>query len=59
MDKKLRVGIIGAGVISSYHMNAYQKNPYAELKAICAGHLESARKQADAFGIPKYCTDYL
>lgn len=59
MEKKLRVGIIGAGVISSYHMNAYQNNPYAQLKAVCAGHIESAKRQADAYGVEKYCTDYL
>ena len=59
MEKKLKVGIIGAGVISSYHMNAYQNNPYAQLKAVCAGHIESAKRQADAYGVEKYCTDYL
>ena len=53
MSKLLRVGIIGAGVISAYHMNGYKAQPNVQLCAICSGHIESAQARADEFGIPK------
>ena len=58
MSGKLRIGIIGAGTISAYHMGAYQANPNAELCAICAGHIDSAKKRAVEFGIPKVYADH-
>ncbi|MDR2104060.1 MAG: Gfo/Idh/MocA family oxidoreductase [Treponema sp.] len=33
--KKLKIGIIGVGNISTFHIEGYQKNPHVELAALC------------------------
>ena len=40
---KLRIGIIGAGSLANFHINAYNNNPYAEITAICDNNLERAK----------------
>jgi len=48
----LRVGLIGAGDMSRYHLRAWQKLPDVEVVAISALHLERAQARAAEFGIP-------
>ncbi|MCU6791333.1 Gfo/Idh/MocA family oxidoreductase [Paenibacillus sp. WQ 127069] len=50
--KKLKIGIIGAGSISSLHMDAYANNNEVELYAICDMNVERAQEKADKYGIP-------
>lgn len=54
---KLRVAIIGAGAISSFHLTGWKAENRAELVAIC--DLDSARAQAQAaaFGVPAVFTE--
>ncbi|HME53686.1 MAG TPA: Gfo/Idh/MocA family oxidoreductase [Candidatus Lokiarchaeia archaeon] len=49
--KKLRVGFIGVGRISTLHQLYYQDSADAELVAVCDHNKGTARKQADAWGI--------
>jgi len=58
MGNILRVGIIGAGSISAYHIKGYQACPDAKVTAICSGHIETAQARAEEFGIPKVYADY-
>ena len=58
MSNILRVGIIGAGSISAYHIQGYQACGMAKVSAICSGHIETAQKRAEEFGIEKVYHDY-
>ena len=58
MSNTLRVGIIGAGSISAYHIQGYQACGAAVVSAICSGHMETAQKRAEEFGIGKVYADY-
>ncbi|MDR0267502.1 Gfo/Idh/MocA family oxidoreductase [Paenibacillus sp.] len=55
---KIRVGIIGAGSISESHMNSYQKNPDAEIVAICDLNEDRAKAAATKYGAKQTYTDY-
>lgn len=35
MDKKLRVGVVGAGIYGIHHVDVYHQNPDVELVAVC------------------------
>ncbi|MNI16139.1 putative oxidoreductase YcjS [compost metagenome] len=56
--QKVKVAIIGAGSISEVHLNAYVKNPLAELVAICDLNEDRAKEKASKYGIPRTETDY-
>lgn len=53
----VRVGMIGAGSISDYHITGLQAAG-AEVVAIFSRTEKSAREKAERFGIPDYTTDY-
>ncbi len=57
MTAKLRVGLIGAGDISQYHLAAWQKAEGAAVVAVCDRDATRARARADAFAIPAVYTD--
>jgi predicted dehydrogenase len=57
MDK-IKVGIIGAGSLSDYHMKSYIQNGKVELTAICDKSEARAVEKANKFGIPNVYTDY-
>ena len=58
MDKKLRIGIIGAGRISKSHTPALvQRIPQVEVVKLADINLEAAHALADPLGIP-VCRDY-
>lgn len=57
--KTLKIGIIGAGRIGRVHAASITNNvKNAEVVAISDVFVESAKKAAEEFGIPKYCADY-
>ena len=49
----MKVGIIGSGSISEYHLRAFQSVPDVEVAAITSIALEQAKDVASRFGIPK------
>lgn len=60
-DKKLRVGIIGTGGISTSHINAYLKQSDVELVAGCdliPGKAEKKFEECGVEGEAKFFTDY-
>jgi predicted dehydrogenase len=49
--KKLKIGIIGTGGISQFHIEAYRKNPFVDLAAFCDINPDQLGKKADQYGI--------
>ena len=58
MSKKLRMGVIGAGSFSIYHLDGINQAKNAELVAICDKYREKAEEKAERFGAPTVYTDY-
>jgi len=56
--KKLQVGIIGTGVISSLHAEGYLASDKAEIAAVCDVVEEKAKDRMKLWGAKKYYTDY-
>ena len=56
---KIRVGIIGAGgIVGSVHIPGLRKMPGVEIVAVANRSLESSRRAADEFGIPRAYADW-
>ncbi|TBL77362.1 Gfo/Idh/MocA family protein [Paenibacillus thalictri] len=55
--KKLKVGVIGAGSISTMHLDSYANNPEVELVAICDMNRTRAEEKAAKYGIPHVYSD--
>lgn len=57
MDKKLKIGIIGAGNIArSVHLPSLAEIENCEIVAICDHHIEKAQAHAEKYGIPNVYT---
>ncbi|MCJ8009923.1 Gfo/Idh/MocA family protein [Lederbergia wuyishanensis] len=54
----MKVGVIGAGSISEFHLKAYMNNPDVELYAICDLNEERAKEKAAKYGIKFVHTNY-
>jgi len=48
----MKVAIAGAGMVTRHHLLAWGKLPQVEVAAICARHIENARRRAAEFNIP-------
>lgn len=55
--EKVRIGLIGAGMITGKHLASYQKIPEAEVVAVCSRTRQSAERCAQQWNIPEICTD--
>lgn len=55
---KVRVGIVGLGMVCYSHIDAYQANPDAEVVAVCDLNEEQCKNICSRYGISKYYTDY-
>lgn len=54
----IRIGVIGAGSISEFHLKSYAANPSCELVAVCDLNRERAQAAADKYGAAKAFSDY-
>lgn len=54
--RKLKIGIIGCGNISSIYMENCQKFPHLDLVACADLDEQRAQSQAEKFGVPKACS---
>lgn len=54
--EKLKIGIIGCGVISTIYLKNCKSFPVLEVCAVADIDLDRARARADEFGIPKACS---
>ena len=57
-DGTVRVGVIGAGGISHYHLGGPQAAGRADIRVICGRHEERVTPVAEQYGIPGAETDY-
>ncbi len=55
---KIRIGIIGCGVVSPSHLASYRKLPDVELAWACDLVEAKAKKAAETYGIAKTTTDF-
>jgi len=54
----IKIGIIGAGSISKYHLDSYKNNPGCTVVAIADLNVALAHKRAEEYGIEKSFSDY-
>jgi len=54
--EKVRVGVIGCGVIGRVHLKCLSKNPSAEIVAVADIREEAAKEAASQFGVTKIYT---
>ena len=58
-DEPIRVGVIGAGDISGYHLAGLDAAGGATVKVISGRRAERVAATAERFGVPDYVTDYV
>ena len=58
MPRKVRIGIMGMGMIGTLHARAFQKVPGAEVAAICDSQLDCLRAKGEEFGVDRQFSDY-
>jgi len=56
-EKKIRFGIVGTGVIASFHIKALQQLKEVEIVALCDVNEENAKKYGEEFNL-YWTTDY-
>lgn len=56
--KKVRVGLVGLGLVSDSHIKGFQAHPDAEVVAVCDIDEVHAQEVCEEYGIRKYYTDY-
>jgi len=57
MEKKIGIGIIGAGTISNFHARGYLKDERTKIVAVCDVVKEKAIEKAKKWGASKWYTD--
>ncbi|WP_142524026.1 Gfo/Idh/MocA family protein [Raoultella ornithinolytica] len=55
---KVKVGIVGLGLVSDSHIKAYLSHPDSEVVAVCDLDEAHAKEVAKKYGVPKYYTSY-
>ena len=51
--KKVRIGIIGNGIIGEHHLNLYSKIPEAEIVCLCDINEARMNEMGDKFGVAR------
>ena len=54
-DRRVRLGVVGAGIWGRMHIRAYVQHPSAELVGICDLDESRAKQVAAEFGVPNSC----
>lgn len=58
MKDNVRIGIIGSGFAADFHINVYNRCPYAEVVAVAGRDERKVKKLCQRYHIPKFYTDY-
>ncbi|MGA2642269.1 MAG: Gfo/Idh/MocA family oxidoreductase, partial [Spirochaetia bacterium] len=58
MDRKIRVGMIGAGFIGPAHIESIRRLGFVEVVGLATSSKESAERKAKALSIPKAFDSY-
>jgi predicted dehydrogenase len=56
--KRIGMGLVGPGFVGTHHIDAVRRLGFVDVVAIAASSESSARKKADALGVPKAYGDY-
>jgi len=56
--KRIGMGLVGPGFVGAHHIDAVRRLGFVDVVAIAASTEASAKKKADAFGIPKAYGSY-
>src|SRR3954471_18263857 len=51
--KRIRMGLVGPGFVGVHHIDAVRRLGFVDVVAVAASSEESARRKADALGVPK------
>jgi predicted dehydrogenase len=51
--KRIGMGLVGPGFVGAHHIDAVRRLGFVDVVAIAASSKESARRKADALGVPK------
>jgi len=57
MDNRLRIGIVGAGYVARYHIEALKRVEGADIVGICDLDIDAARRLAQTYGIDLATSD--
>jgi len=52
--KKIKIAVIGAGLVGSFHAETFYRNPYTDLVAVCDLDQEKTRTISDRFNCKAY-----
>ena len=55
---KVKAGIVGLGLVSHSHIEAFRSHAGAEIIAVCDINEAWAKAQSEKYGIPRYYTSY-
>lgn len=55
--KNVKIGIIGTGTMSNFHIGGILNNPYAELYALCDVNEATVKQAAEKYGVDRWYTD--
>ena len=55
--EKIRFGIVGIGMMGRMHATSLQRNPHAEVVAVCARTESKVKAFQEEFGVPYGYTD--
>jgi predicted dehydrogenase len=58
MTEKIRIGVIGAGIMGQQYVRIYQDHPYAFVEAVAAKHLDRAQQAATLYGVTTATDDW-
>ena len=58
MTRRVGMGLVGPGFVGAHHIDAVRRLGYVDVVAIAASSDASARKKADALGVPKAYGSY-
>ncbi len=58
MSRRVGMGLVGPGFVGAHHIDAVRRLGFVDVVAVAATSEASARRKADAFGIPKAYGSY-
>jgi predicted dehydrogenase len=56
--RRLGMGLVGPGFVGAHHVDAVRRLGFVDVVGVAASNVESARRKADALGIPKAYGSY-
>src|SRR3954466_9869144 len=56
--KRLGMGLVGPGFVGAHHIDAVRRLGFVDVVAVAASTDQSARRKADALGVPKAYGSY-